>query len=114
VKEPTKEQLRVAIAEAMGYTKPEFQPFKEVQWFSPKGMSTLFSQLPNYPESLDDMHEAEKVLTDTQLENYGYWLMVLVSPNTGYGTKETAIYAHATAHQRAVAFCRVVRPDLFE
>jgi hypothetical protein len=54
LKTATSEQISIAVTECVaGYTKPDYQPFKEPQWFSPTGQSTLLSQLPKFATSAD-------------------------------------------------------------
>ena len=81
------EQQRIAIAEAcgwkIGYRDPE-----------------AWHPLPDFLHDLNAMHEAEKVLTNEQLEVY---CNILHKPNHG-------VYwaIHATAAQRAEAFLRTI------
>ncbi len=96
-----KQQLRIAIAKALGW-KPDEHGYG---WLSPNG---YYEQVPDYTNCLNAMHEAEKSLrgTDEQyyndpivnrrLKEYQYFLMKT------YG-------ASATAAQRAEAFCRTLK-----
>lgn len=58
---------------------------------------------PDYPNDLNAMHEAEKVLTDTQLRQFDKWL------NSRKFTTALETYSwHATPYQRAEAFLRTL------
>ena len=88
----TPEQQRIAIAEACGW-----KPNGLGEWFSPIG--DLENSIPNYLNDLNAMHEAEKILTESQQDKYytklsytGTWFECL----------------HSTASQRAEAFLRTI------
>lgn len=70
-----------------------------IKWVAHKVMASQ-GVLPDYLNDLNDMHEAEKVLTNEQLEVY---CNILHKPNHG-------VYwaIHATASQRAEAFLRTI------
>jgi len=60
--------------------------------------------VPNYLNDLNAMHEAEKVLTEAQLDAYAqqvYTIVARENPIRRYGI-------HATASQRAEAFLRII------
>lgn len=86
------EQQRIAIAEACGW-----EPIPEGH-FHPD--NPIGQTMPDYLNDLNAMHEAEKVLTNEQLEVY---CNILHKPNHG-------VYwaIHATASQRAEAFLRTI------
>ena len=88
----TPEQQRIAIAEACGivYKNPWGSVFK-----TPKG---VFIECPDYCNDLNEMHEAEKILTTKDLwESYkNHMLIFMTEP------------VCATAAQRAEAFLRTV------
>jgi hypothetical protein len=108
VKEPTKEQMRVAIAEACGWTwGPGY-----CRWHGPT--MTEANVLPDYLTDLDAMHGAEKVLTYEQQPIYLHHLKRVLIKASDIGAAGEFEQTCATAHQRALAFCRVVRPDLFQ
>lgn len=117
----TKEQMRIAIAEKCGWKYVEGEeplygrPFYQAHWLSPKGRkyetdwrSKTTTGLPNYPEDLNAMHEAEKVLGD-QIYNYTLWLIKIL--NWSARRESTFVLIHVTASQRAEAFCRVFWPE---
>lgn len=78
----TPEQQRIKIAEACGW-KPDK---RGLGWLSPHG---YYAPEPDYLNDLNAMREAEKVLTDEQLEEYF-----------------TRIHKNFSASQRAEAFLR--------
>jgi hypothetical protein len=111
------EKQRIAIAEACGWKpdddgaglntweaswtgnklyglRPTFRPDKTISNY------TVDCVVPDYLNDLNAMHEAEKVLTNEQLEVY---CNILHKPNHG-------VYwaIHATAAQRAEAFLRTI------
>lgn len=102
---PTDEQMRVAIAKACGWNG--IAPYHNNGPLWGKSPAGTLNALPDYLNSLDAMHEAEKALTRYQQSvTYSDNLMKIV----GYHTFDSA---HATARQRAEAFLRVVEPDMF-
>lgn len=101
----TAEQINQRIAETCGWTE-----IKNCVWrhHKPWGYPPLkagqggnaFKMLPNYCNDLNAMHEAEKVISKEQIDNY----CDLLWPK-GYGW----FYAiHTTARQRAEAFLRTL------
>ena len=105
----TREEQRIAIAEACGWKNhdhPDVMQLKQgwttpKQWcMDPEGVLRFNHDRPNYLNDLNAMHEAEKVLTNEQLEVY---CNILHKPNHG-------VYwaIHATASQRAEAFLRTI------
>ena len=111
----TKEEMRVAIAE-----KCEWKPTKGDEecrkaWLQTTGEDLGDScGMPNYPESLDSMHEAEKVLSDEQAEEYCNMLGYNFPLDIKIAQFNKWRPTHATAAQRAEAFCRVFWPKRFE
>jgi len=122
------EQQRIMIAEKCGYKKewlhgktkpsqdPDLMDGDSLIWRVPgSGYFGSDSDLPDYPNDLNAMHEAEKVLKEEQLNTYGklLWSAVsgakseLVSDIFNPSLKWCAKIAHATAHQRAEAFLKV-------
>ena len=84
-----KDQIRIKIAEACGWF------FMDDSWHYPNGAKALV--LPDYLNDLNAMHEAEKVLTYEQFDEYHVQLaMKMVRP------------FHAAASQRAEAFLRTL------
>ena len=112
----TKEQMRIAIAEACGWTEIEHVNLPAaIGWF---GIPTELIQLdmrrnpiPNYAGSLDAMHEAEKVLsvlfegTPDGCECNRY---IRILHEVCGGVPNCFAHHCATAAQRAEAFCRTV------
>jgi len=88
------ELQRIRIAEACGFDKSH--------WLELGGGIVLGTSacLPDYLNDLNAMHEAEKVLTDKQWEEYGDYLEKMINPVKGC--------LHATAAQRAEAFLRTL------
>jgi hypothetical protein len=95
------EAQRIAIAEACGIVSKD-------KWGSlyktPRG---ILRDCPDYLADLNAMHEAEKVLTVSQLPAYFHFLIKSVHPrNDPIGFDWVRI--HATAAQRAEAFLRTL------
>jgi hypothetical protein len=100
----TEELQRKAIAEACGWKFiPEYYHGKdqppEFTTVTPDGRH-LCGYYPDYLNDLNAMHEAEKVFTDTQWEEYGDYLETMINPVKGW--------LHATAVQRAEAFLKTI------
>lgn len=109
------EKQRIAVAEACGWT-PCWQLGTLSGWFSPVGipqnqLPKPLAGLPDYLNSLDAVHEAEKVLTAKQLPVYSQLLTEALS-NAVMATESSPIANiyewHATANQRAEAFLRAL------
>jgi hypothetical protein len=83
------EQINALIAEACGWIYYD-------GWNHPDGRN----HLPDYCIDLNSMHEAEKVLTSMQQEEYWDFLWNL--------TGSEFELCHANAHQRAEAFLRTL------
>jgi hypothetical protein len=96
-----KEKQRIKIAEACGYTDimlpMGFHQEKSDNKSKECGGRWRF-EIPNYPEDLNAMHEAEKVLDFNQLKD------MEDSVNFQFGV----FPFHATAAQRAEAFLRTL------
>jgi hypothetical protein len=111
----TEEQQRIAIAEACGWQFiPEYYHGKddppEFTTVTPDGRH-LCGYYPDYLNDLNAMHEAEKLLTEDQISNYGSFLkgkdnetVSLYAPEH----REIAKVAMATAAQRAEAFLKTI------
>ena len=103
----TPKAINIAIAKACGWQiihdskRPvwgeahHIPPGKTIGWFMSFGEPSI--ELPDYYSSLDDMHEAEKVLTDEQWDLY-----------CGYLGGSLRSCANASAPQRAEAFLRTI------
>jgi hypothetical protein len=103
------EQQRIAIAEACGYVKQNDDTDDTFWWIhSADGDEFPYSiigdlQLPNYLNDLNAMHEAEKVLDDSQLIAMDEYLSRIFKPKPGF-----KLLWQATAAQRAEAFLRTL------
>jgi hypothetical protein len=86
----TPKAQRIAIAEACG----------TMRWSYALPQKCVAASVPKYPEDLNAMHEAEKVLNQGQKEDYFFIILNF------YGNWPKAI--QATAAQRARAFLRVI------
>ena len=102
------DKQRLTIAVLCGYRKT-LCPAGEVEWCGPSpecefigrfAPETVPSRIPDYPNSLDAMHEAEKTLEAWQVAPYLKALAKLT------GNKNT-VY-HADAGQRAEAFLKTL------
>ena len=88
------ESQRIAIAEACGRLAPGF---------TPETLGGFRSLLPDYLNSLDAMHEAEKSIPDRNLYRKFLFIVVLEDPlNTANEP------AFSTATQRAEAFLKTL------
>lgn len=92
----TDEQMRIKIAEACGWIHHHMRPSeterRQKKW-------RYLSDLPDYLNDLNAMHEAEEVLTNEQ-----WWLFVeFLTEIRGGGV---ALCISATARQRAEAFLK--------
>ncbi len=87
----SEQKINAAIAEACGWTEIK----DNVVGKAPGETCNRVMFLPNYSTSLNAMHEAEKMLDETQAEDYEELLR-------GYGF-------HATARERAEAFLRTLK-----
>lgn len=100
----TDDEIRVAIAEACGWSK-----FNDTyrDWWRHKATNRTQLDLPDYLHSLDAMHEAEKVLTDS-LEYRAY--LGTICGDDFYEKKIhwSPFICHATARQRATAFVKIM------
>lgn len=109
----TPEQKRIAIAEACGWRC--VAPFKEAFacWVRPGGEDHQTEWIPNYLTDLNEMHEAEKVLSIRAVErggvsqrlSYRMHLQHICTTFDRFG-EEIAVRdpIFATAAQRADAF----------
>ena len=106
------EQQRIAIAKACGWQKVRetsfglfgCRPEADISVFSDEYLCA--GPVPDYLSDLNAMHEAEKVLSDSQCKKYRD---VLVAEVIGWSAYENELIAiHATAAQRAEAFLRTI------
>jgi hypothetical protein len=93
------EQINIAIAEACGWTDCEIQNVNGKLMYGQ-------SEVNDYCNDLNAMHEAEKVLTTKGVNAWWEYVGYINRRNpTPFGS-ETAV--HATARQRAEAFLRTL------
>lgn len=116
--EPTPEELRVFISEHIGwrycgsdscsrwYLSPKDAPLLDV---TPKPYNEIDHRRRQLPSlDLEFMHEAEKVLTFEQRNQYGREVAVIIERGPGLIIRQTFDFMHATALQRALAFYKVI------
>ena len=88
----SEKEINIVIAEACGWTIKHKGLWVEAL--------QTYACLPDYLNDLNDMHEAEKVLTSEQVTSYVYLLELM---NDRWSTP-----AFATAAQRAKAFVETI------
>ena len=99
----TNEQINVAIAEACGWTDISQYTQAVDGWYGYEPENGPHSQIPNFCNDLNAMHEAEKMLNSEQKEIYFLDLMCL------YGKWPKSIQAiQATAKERAETFLKTL------
>lgn len=96
----TLEQQRIAIAEACGWF------FMDDSWHYPNGAKAITT--PDYLNDLNAMHEAEKMLTEHQWDEYERVLR-LVCDGCSYYEGAGKELLHATTSQRAEAFLKTLK-----
>jgi len=99
----THEQQRIAIAKVCGWKVEQLA--SGWLWTHPNYSPQLNTGCPNYPTDLNDMHEAEKVLTDDD-ENERY--CQALHDVCGADQFPSRVVIFATAAQRAEAFLRTL------
>ena len=105
----TREQQRIAIAEACGWTVTHWKvnPFDVIA--TKDGTEYLLKHLPDYLNDLNAMHEAEKVLTVAQRITYANQIGVVLSGGSvGRAIPNWWFIHEATASHRAEAFLRTI------
>lgn len=100
------ELQRIKIAEACGWYDLFEQDESILGKHEPESMGRDYFDSPDYLNSLDAMHEAEKVLTEDQTDSYRQTLMGLMITHKKACGFSDAI--SATAAQRAEAFLRTL------
>ena len=106
----TDEQMRIAIAEACGWTEIQWSELInpciaiEKKQFCRDTEPFRCLWLPDYLNDLNAMHEAEKVLTEAGVNIWWKYVGFINRHNETFFGLETAV--HATARQRAEAFLR--------
>lgn len=112
----TPEQVRVEIAEWCGWRNMGLNHNSALCGFHPKyGADGVNHYVPNYPEDLNAMWEAEERLTDQKqwytYKNYLWQALIGFARTPAYNRQE--LYGddicHLGALQRAIAFVRVIR-----
>lgn len=106
----TLDKQRIAIAEFCGWTKIHqgyIYGHLTISGYGPYGKLT---SVPNYPSSLDAMHEAEKMLHSNFKLNcdYAAKLTTIVYKTKHSGCRIEFALLNATAPQRAEAFLRTI------
>lgn len=110
------EKQRICIAEACGWKYPCASCLPSKRWRTPADDGCKSEgELPDYLNSLDAMHEAEKVLSDEQYTKYEEilwsvmttWVDVPTAGGTSVKLPCRIRWLSATAAQRAEAFLRV-------
>jgi hypothetical protein len=109
----TPEQQRIAIAEACGW-KLTYPGCETSNWKSPVGQAGFLSP-PNYLNDLNAMHEAEKILTGSQYDNFVCYLLPKEEQRhynswglEGVSSISPRLLVSPTAAQRAEAFLRTL------
>lgn len=119
------QQMRIVIAEFVGFKKDDhyeagFGGSKLTRlvtgWKDTKCI--FYRNLPNYPQDLNAMHEAEETLDCKTAAVYQLKLILVLSNEKLPASSQTFptikhYRIHATALQRAEAFCRTVKPEMF-
>jgi hypothetical protein len=97
----TNEQINIAIAEACGWTDISQYTQAVDGWYGYEPENGPHSQIPNFCNDLNAMHEAEKVLLS------GYWMRYCECLTYLLG-KSVYASVHASARDRAEAFLRTI------
>ena len=110
-----KEQQRIAIAEACGWTEIEFyRPYGEglgVDRWRGKSPLGMMRDLPDYLNDLNAMNEAERVMTKEQHRKFtaNLWMLIPCQHLISTPPKDVAdAVVSATSAQRAEAFLRTL------
>lgn len=106
----TKEEQRIAIAEFCGWTQiREAKLTGGLVGMPPNGEFEDRGTVPDYPNDLNAMHEAEKRLGKSTFD-YARWLWKTSHepPHHILTNDDMFPFAHATAHQRAEALLRTI------
>ena|SRR5437867_3005897 len=114
----TEQEIRLAIAEACGWRCPECGNSGEKKDYSFVNSSTIILRkcchkfILDYPNSLDAMHEAEKILDTRQQDVFaGFLGDITGGRQIDFGSTRinaTTKILFATASQRAEAFLRTL------
>lgn len=113
-----KEQQRIAIAEWMGWKKDKHWELNHLWCHDNHVLSRKYDELPDYPNDLNAMHEAEKKIRENQFHFVHYpenlFLVVTGLKWNGHMGYFMFNYINATAAQRSEALCRTLWPERFE
>lgn len=115
----TKEEMRIAIAEWMGYNPIGMERDNAYWTLIPLAQYSEFDKkdkikhrtciLPNFSNDLNAMHKAEKKLNRNEQQIYLNYLDKLCTGNDFFDNPVVA-----TASQRSEALCRMFWPEKFE
>lgn len=100
----TKEEQRIAIAEACGWEAIALLGGEEEPEYLCGIVNKYPLRVPDYLNDLNAMHEAEKALDSDKRERY---MTALAMSDPGHGSSSWYI-VHLTAAQRAEAFLRTL------
>jgi hypothetical protein len=64
--------------------------------------------VPDYPNDLNAMHEAENMLTETRVRSYASVLAQVLDTHPTVDLDDQYLNIHATAEQRAEAFLKTI------
>lgn len=111
----TKERIRIVMAEACGFVcvNPLHQNISQLSFFNGE-TECGFETLPNYPDDLNAVHEAEKTLDINSLSRYADELEKVCVPVHICPLTHWQSVVMATALQRCEAFIRTVCPKKWE
>jgi hypothetical protein len=104
------DKQRIAIAEACGWTRCEGSMGYETRYRGTPSETTVRVLLPDYLNDLNAMHDAEKVLTYEQAEEFVEQLYLADQKNNLAENPPPWRFnvASATAAQRAEAFLKTI------
>ena len=107
----TPESQRIAIHKACGWSRKALLRSENAdasEYWTRKGEGIY--QIPDYPNDLNAMHEAEKVLNPVEVFDYWMKLTSIVDRDKSQPWQglEAPLILHATASQRAEAFLRTI------
>jgi hypothetical protein len=119
MKTMTNEEMRISIAEWVGWKYKLFDSMDggSYGWVKGDNFPCDIDTIPNYPEDLNAMHEAEKKLS--RLERIAYMRRLRLNaiehdPENHITNDEANALCFATSQQRSEALCRVILPERFE
>lgn len=107
----TNEEMRVAIAEIFGFCGGEITTIQDDSWCDRCGKkgNNLCHNFPNYPESLDAMHEVFKQVIAPDDALCRKYYLALVKVTLRKGSQFVMLdRIEASAHQRCEAFLRTI------